>query len=281
MKILKWIGIVLLVLLVAVGSLFLIYVRPVMQKMAQTHTVRFDHGLTLILGGGGNTGIFTSDSLVVVIDSKMGDAAKHLADTVKDMAGRRPILVVNTHWHGDHTGGNKYFKGQMIMAGGRYTPETWRKEAGDESLPTKWLDNTFEIRRGRDTITFVNLGKDIHTPSDIVVYDHRRKMLFGGDVILNRQVPAIFGAADPDGYLWALEWLPTRFDIRTVVPGHGPVGGIEVIENFKTYFRDMKLAAMDPSKKDSLVKKYDDWVQVPIVMSPNATIRAYHKKMNP
>jgi len=98
-------------------------------------------------------------------------------------------------------------------------------------------------------------------------------------VILNKNAPAIFGSADPVGYLWAFDLIPAQFDIQKVVPGHGAVGGIEVIGNFRQYFLDMKLAAEDPLQKDKLVSKYDDWGQIPLLMSPASTVRAFRKTL--
>jgi glyoxylase-like metal-dependent hydrolase (beta-lactamase superfamily II) len=278
-KVLAWLGGIVAILIVTAGALYLIYLRPFMQKMKLTEVIQYDPGLTLILGGGGNTGILASDSLVIVIDSKMDEAAERLHETVKQIAGSRPILVVNTHWHTDHSSGNKYYSGQSIMAGANFTKELWIKEAGETTLPTRWLKDRMDVRMGDDTVTFLNLGRNVHTPSDIVVYLHRRKMLFGGDVILNKYSPAILGSADPEGYLWAFNWIPTQFDIQNVVPGHGAVGGIEVLDNFRQYFIDMKLAAEDPHQKDKLVSKYNNWGQIPLVMSTGSTIKAFRKEM--
>jgi glyoxylase-like metal-dependent hydrolase (beta-lactamase superfamily II) len=279
-KTLKWLGIIIL-LLVAIGaSLYMIYLRPFMQKMKQTTVVNYDKELTLVLGGGGNSGILVSDSLVIVIDTKMDEAAEQLYKQVKQLAGNKPILVVNTHYHPDHSTGNSFYTGQKIIAGANYTKEFWIKNAGEKTLPTEWLKDKMDIKMGDDTVTLLNLGKPIHTVSDVVVYLHKRKMLFGGDVILNKQAPAIFGVADsdPDGYLAIFDMLPKLFDIQKVVPGHGAIGGIEIIDNFKQYFLDMKTAASDASKKDELVAKYKDWGQIPFLMSPGATINAFKKK---
>ena len=278
-KAFKWIGIVLLFLVIVAGSLYMIYLHPFMQKMKVTHVINYDKGLTLVTGGGGNSGILVSDSLVVVIDTKMDDAAKALYEQVKQLAGSKPILVINTHIHPDHNQGNMYYKGQAILAGGNYTREEWIKEAGEETLPTIWLKDRLDIKMGDDTVTVLNLSRPAHTASDIFVYLHRRKMLFGGDVILDKQNPIIIGKADPGGYLWAFDYALKTFDIEHVVPGHGDIGGKEVINNFDRYFKDMKLAAEDGSQKDALVSKYKDWGNIPLAMSPNATIRAFKKQL--
>jgi glyoxylase-like metal-dependent hydrolase (beta-lactamase superfamily II) len=277
-KTLKWVGILVLILVIIGFSLYMIYLRPFMKKMKETHVVNYDKELTLVLGGGGNSGILVSDSLVIVIDTKMDEAAEQLSKTVKELAGNKPVLVINTHYHPDHSSGNSYYAGQSIIAGGNYTKEFWIKEASEKTLPTAWLQDRMDIKMGDDTVTILNLAKNIHTASDIVVYLHKRKMLFGGDVILNKQAPALLGVADPDNYLVVFDMLPKQFDIQKIVPGHGEMGGIEVIDSFRQYFMDMKTAAGDPSQKDALIAKYKDWGQVPLFMSPGATIRVIKKK---
>ena len=278
-KVLKWLGITILVFVVVALTLYVIYLRPVMQKMEATNVIKYDKDLTIVIGGGGNSGILVSDSLVIVIDTKMGDAAEDLYKTVKELAGNKPILVINTHDHSDHTGGNKFFKGQRILAGGEYTKEAWIKDAGEESLPTEWLQGPMDIKMGDDTATIFTLKRDIHTESDIFVYLHKRKMLFGGDVILNKQIPALVSKhADPDGYMFAFDRVPNVFDVKVVVPGHGPMGDISIIKNFQEYFTDMETVADDAAKKDELVAKYADWTQIPFIMSPGATISAIKKK---
>ena len=88
-KILKWIGIAVVAIAAIVFTLYLIYLRPVMKKMEQTSTITYDKGLTIITGGGGNSGILTSDSLVIVIDTKMGDASEQLFQDSKRDRGKQ------------------------------------------------------------------------------------------------------------------------------------------------------------------------------------------------
>lgn len=130
---------------------------------------------------------------------------------------------------------------------------------------------------GDDTVTIFTLNLKAHTAGDVFVYSHKRKMLFAGDVILNGQVPSI-NNGDPNGYLVAFDRLQKEYNIQTIVPGHGPVGGIELLENFRQYFNDMKQAAADPSKEEELVGKYKDWLQVPMLMSSANVIDAFKGK---
>jgi cyclase len=202
----------------------------------------------------------------------MNDAAESLYKAVKELAGNKPIIVVNTHVHTDHTSGNKFYEGQKIIAGGNYDKQFWIKECGDKGIPTIWLKDSLTLKVGDETVTILNLPWNAHTQSDVFVYLQNRKMLFGGDVILNRQAPAMLSRykADGYGYLRAFDYLTKRFDIAKVIPGHGEMGGVEVIQNFKEFFEDMKLASLDNSRKKELLDKYKDWKQIPYVMSPAA-----------
>jgi cyclase len=177
--------------------------------------------------------------------------------------------------HTDHTFGNKLFKGQTIIAGGNYDKDFWIKQDGEASLPTVWVKDSLVLNMGDETVTILNLPFSAHTQSDVMVYLHNHKMLFGGDVILNHSAPVLLGTfnADADGYLKAFDLVEKRFDIAKVVPGHGPVGGIEVIDNYRAYFKDMKAVAADDSQAKTLEAKYAGWAQIPMIMSPSATVR--------
>jgi len=276
-KALKIIGISFVAVTGILFVLYLVYLRPFMEKMKETAVNQYDKNLTLVMGGGGNSGILVADSLVLVIDTKMNDAAKKFHQMAVDIAGKRPIVVINTHIHSDHTEGNKYFAGNTIIAGGDYKKADWIKANGEVGMPTEWLKGSKVIPMGDDTATVFTFGKNVHTAGDIMVYLHRRKLLFGGDVILNKTAPVLMGEANPNAYLEVFEALPKQYDIQHIVPGHGALGGIEVLSTFQQFMSDMKLAANDESQKAGLLDKYKDWNGVPIVMSPSSTVKAFQK----
>lgn len=87
------------------------------------------------------------------------------------------------------------------------------------------------------------------------------------------------GNGKAEGYLWAFDWLQKTFDIQHVVPGHGEYGDNSIIQNFESYFKDMQMAAKDQTQRDALVSKYEHWGNIPVFMSPAATIKAFKKEM--
>lgn len=275
-KFAKWIGIVGLSLVAIVAVFYFIYVRPVLNKIEEERIVEVDNKVTIYEGGGGNSGLIVSDSLVIVIDSKMGDAAQSFAAKVREVAAGRPILVVNTHYHIDHTQGNDLYAGQKIIAGGGYDEKIWVEEAAKDDMPTEWLKDRKDIRIDDDTVTLLTLNMKSHTVGDVFVYLHKRKILFGGDVILNGQVPSVANG-DPQGYLTVFDILEKQFDIKTIVPGHGATGDIQILNDFRQYFHDMKLAAGDESKSDEMKDKYKSWTQVPMMMSSGNVIDGFKK----
>lgn len=275
----KWTMIIVLIIGSIVLALYFIYFKPFLDKIQAQAKVVIDPQLSIYTGGGGNSGLLLGDSTVLVIDTKIAGFEKAFHDTVVNLAGNRKIMVVNTHWHPDHVAGNYLFNKADVWAGGSYTPEDWKKEGGENTLPGNWIKDKMEVAIAGDTALIFNLAKNVHTPSDVMVYLKKRKVLFAGDVILNQQAPALFGAADAYAYVDVMKELKDKYAINTVVPGHGPVGGSEVIDNFIVFFNDMEEAAKNPDKESELIKKYKDWNQIPMAMSPGATISHFKSKI--
>jgi glyoxylase-like metal-dependent hydrolase (beta-lactamase superfamily II) len=274
---LRFFGIITVLAVMVAAVVYVKYLRPFFAEMKQTDQIQLHKNLRIVTGGGGNSGIYTSHNLVVLIDTKMDEAAMELHAQVEEMAKGKNVVIINTHNHPDHIGGNALYKKAHIIAG-NYGKEKWLAEAKAETLPQEWLKDTMRIALDDDTLLVFNLQKNIHTTNDVMVYALRRKILFAGDVILNHQAPVLMGQADGDGYLAFFNVLMDKFPIRAIIPGHGSIGGMEILDDFKMYFIDMKKAAQNSEMEDEIVNKYKNWKQLPWFMSPSATIAHFRKK---
>ena len=72
------------------------------------------NGIHMLTGQGGNIGLLAGDDGVFVIDSQFAPIAPKNLAKINELAGGAPTFLVNTHWHGDHTGGNANFGGTIV-----------------------------------------------------------------------------------------------------------------------------------------------------------------------
>lgn len=267
----KIIVITVIILVVIAGSAAIVF-YPVYRFMFRENIRVVDLELTLVQGGGGNSGVLVTDSAVVVIDTKMGGDAEKLYNLAKSKAGAKKIIVINTHYHSDHVKGNKFFKGSDIYIGA-YDQKFLSENIGSENMPNKFVKDSLIINLGNEIICLYNLGQ-AHTMNDMVVLLRSRKVLFAGDLIFNNVNPFLKreSGANVDKWIGALDQMLKMPDIGMVVPGHGLTGDKAMITSMRNYFLDMKIAAADPSKEKEIKEKYKDWTQLPMMTSPGATI---------
>jgi cyclase len=266
-KILTYAGVLVLALILA----GILYMYPYYRYFFTTTTVVLDPGLTLYQGGG-NSCILDTDSALLVIDTKMSSMAKDLRRTAVEQAGTRPVIVINTHFHGDHIYGNDLYRGCKIYMGGSDTAEV-RRHIAREDMPTDFVKDSLVLKLGNEEVVMLNLGQ-AHSFADMVVYLRNRKTLIAGDLVVNKVNPVLMkdDGAGVDQWLKALEKLENRWMISRVVPGHGKAGGYELLQETMHYFRDMRLAYGNPSLRPGIRKKYSDWMAMPFMSSPRRTI---------
>jgi cyclase len=258
-----------LVVLVSGAS---VYLYPAYKFFFSTEIQVPDQDLTLVLGGGGNSGILVTEKAVVVIDTKMGGDADDLYKMVKEKAGAKKILVINTHYHGDHVKGNHLYKGSTIYIG-NYDRKFLQNQIDPDDMPNTFVKDSLVLDLGNETVILYDLGQ-AHTFHDLVVYLKTRKILFSGDLIFHHVNPVLKkeSGADVDKWMAVLDRILALPEVEQIVPGHGAVDGKEMAVSLKTYFTDMKFAAKNPSLAPTLKDKYKDWIELPMMASPQKTI---------
>jgi glyoxylase-like metal-dependent hydrolase (beta-lactamase superfamily II) len=201
-------------------------------------TVSVAPGIYVLFGRGGNIGLTVGVDGAAIIDDQFADMVPKIRAAVALLAERPVHFVINTHLHGDHTGGNDAFgtAGAVIIA-----QDNVRKRLGSarvnpannepipararEALPVITFADTAALHFNDDDLEFTHLP-NAHTETDIVVRFRRANVLHMGD-LFTAGFPFIDGNSGGtlDGLILAHEKvLPTIDENTKLIRGHGPLG---------------------------------------------------------
>ena len=242
------------------------------QKFMSIDAIEYDPYCEILLGGGGNSVILTSEdgSEALVVDTKMGPAAKKMRKSVKANA----LTVVNTHFHGDHTGGNALYPNAKLIAGA-YSKEQWASMTKNSRYPDETLKPGEELvlKIGSETAHVRNMGA-AHSSNDVVVYLEKRRLLITGDIVFLKMHPVLAarGGCRVASWIDVLDSLYNRYEIKALVPGHGSVSDKNALITMKEYFTSIDSAISDPQKLSALRKKYKKCSSVPGMSSFDKTV---------
>ena len=197
-----------------------------------------------------NAAFITSTDAVTLVDTCFTERrSRALAETVRKTAGDRPVrTLVNTHHHGDHTHGNYVFGPgvtivghqkcrEEVIATGLGTTALWPDTDWGEIVvtpPAVTFDERLTLYAGDLELQLIYVGP-AHTTNDIIVWLPERRTLIAGDVVFNGGTPfCVFGSLA--GSLRALDTIRGLAPER-IVPGHGPVCGVEALDGIESYLR--------------------------------------------
>jgi hydroxyacylglutathione hydrolase len=204
------------------------------------YTMEFFRGVHVIPGLSADSNIYIIDSEIVV-DSGTGEFFhSNRKDIEAEIDHKRLKLLVDTHYHYDHTGGNKKFRDWLhvpVAAHGADKEMIERGKTLAESFgqTAKVFTLNAELKEG-DVINSMNFRLLVlHTPGhsagSICLYEPEKKMLFSGDTIFENAI----GRTDLPGgnyseLRYSLEKLG-RYPIQYLFPGHGPpkIGGVNFL----------------------------------------------------
>ena len=246
--VLKWVAVVVGLAVVAIAA----YVFYDIRSMT---VVRVTDDLYMIKGLGGNVAVLKTGAGTVVVDTMtfamQGSRIRHLAEA---LTGESIVLVVNTHYHSDHTHGNPGFlPGTQVVSTTRTLEHLhdvdgsyWRGDAA-ALLPNHTFDHDLEIQLGAKHIELLHPGRG-HTDGDLVVHFVEDDAVHTGDLFFNRLYPNI----DLEAGGSVREWGDTLDNVLAlsfthVIPGHGELSDRDGLVQFQRYMR--QLAAVGANAK--------------------------------
>jgi glyoxylase-like metal-dependent hydrolase (beta-lactamase superfamily II) len=185
------------------------------------------NGVGLFTQRGGTIGWLLTDDGIVVVDTQYPESAPACWRGLRDRSPSPLSMVVNTHHHGDHVGGNGVFAEHTDrLVAQANVPDLMRASADEtdpKTYPTETFEDTWSETVGDETITLRYRGP-AHTGGDAVVVFETANVVHVGDLVFNRAYPFIDvgGGADSQNWIASLETIHDALDDDTIViHGHG------------------------------------------------------------
>jgi glyoxylase-like metal-dependent hydrolase (beta-lactamase superfamily II) len=185
------------------------------------------NGMGIFTQRGGTVGWLATDDGIVVVDTQYPESAPDCWSGLRDRAQSPLSMVINTHHHGDHVGGNGVFAEHTDrLVAHANVPDLMRASADEKdpkTYPTKTFEDTWSETVGDETITLRYRGP-AHTGGDAIVVFETANVVHVGDLVFNRAYPFIDvqGGADSKNWIASLETIHDALDDDTIViHGHG------------------------------------------------------------
>lgn len=190
----------------------------------------------MLTGAGGNLAVSIGPDGTLLVDDQYAPLAPKIQAAIEVLGGQAPRLVLNTHFHGDHTGGNVAFGSRgVIIAHDNVRRRLLEEEIGRAGLPLVTFADRIRIHFNDDEIDLIHLPAG-HTDGDAFVWFKTANVLHMGDHFFNGWFPYVDvdSGGTVDGYLAnvtrVLDLVPA--DVR-IIPGHGPLANVVELAQFK------------------------------------------------
>jgi len=179
--------------------------------------------LWVIVGNGGNVAVMPTSDGVILVDDKFAQDAPEIVAKVKSISDKPIRYVLNTHQHGDHTGGNE----AMLAAGAEVIISKQARAnmvtGKQPGLPRLTFSDEQQVFLGGKEVLAKYVGRG-HTNGDAVVYFPGERVLHTGDLFVSQGAPFCDTANGGSIKDWdATVQKALQLDFDTVIPGHGPV----------------------------------------------------------
>jgi len=252
---------------------------------------------------GGNIGVSVGDDGVVLVDDQFEPLAPKIEAALAGITTKPVRFVLNTHFHGDHTHGNKVFGRRAILLAhdnvrkrmaqdDRFDDKPGTK-APPHALPLVTFDRQLTVHLNGEEVRGLHFPAG-HTDGDTVVYFTRSNVVHLGDDYFNGMFPFVDleGGGTVKGYVAAVEKVLEGLsaDVK-IIPGHGPLAGKV---DFQAYLAMLKETTgiverglqqgktADQLKKDKVLAAYDakwgggfvktdNWIETIVASAKGAT----------
>ena len=245
-------------------------------------TEKVTDNIYMLQGSGGNIAILTGEDGTLMVDDQFAPLSEKIMAAIKNISDQPVHYLLNTHWHGDHTGGNENFAnaGATIIAHdnvrkrlstdnlrpfGRTTPAS-----PEAAWPQLTFNDEMHIHYNNENIHLIH-NHNAHTDGDAFVYFSDSNVLHMGDCFFKDRFPYIDRdmGGSPDGYIKAVSQAILITDSDTkIIPGHGSLAGKQDLLNYYNMLITMRDRvkksisdgqSMEEALAANLTEGYESW----------------------
>jgi len=232
---------------------------------------KVSESIYMLVGDGGNIGVSVGDDGVLIIDDKYAPLTEKIVSALKAISDKPIKYVVNTHHHGDHTGGNENLAklGATIIAHDNVRKHL-ENDGSKKSLPVITFNDKLNVFINGEQVIVFHL-RNAHTDGDAMLYFTESNVLHTGDIYFNGMYPYIDlnNGGSINGYIEAIKQSLILIDDETkIIPGHGPESNKEEYQTTLSMLEILKanvLAEIKAGKSEDevannnkITETYDD-----------------------
>lgn len=247
------------------------------QNDVTIETIKLSNSVYMLKGQGGNIGLSIGEDGVFIIDDQFAPLTPKILEAIRQLSDKPIKYVANTHFHGDHTGGNANFQkeGATIIAHDNVRtrlllPKRDGSNNPKEALPVLTFNDQLSIYMNNDTVSVFHVNR-AHTDGDAVLYFAKSNVLHTGDTFFKDRYPYIDlkSGGSVDGYIAAIKRSLMLIDDNTkIIPGHGDLASKKDYESFLNMMETLKQIILkeieqgkseeDVANNSALTTTYDD-----------------------
>jgi len=276
-------------IIVVCSTIVLLCTAPQFSQAQQTDyskveikATKISGNVYMLEGSGGNIGVSVGEDGILIVDDQFAPLADKIKAALKQLGEGKLKFVLNTHWHGDHTGGNQVFGPDApIIAHDNVRKRMSTEQRSEffkqttpaspkEALPVITFNQSLSVHFNGEEIRVIHFPQG-HTDGDSVIFFTKSNVVHMGDDFFSNRFP--FVDLESGGSVQGLikniaDIIPKLPPDVKLIPGHGP---ISTVDDLKAYHRmlvtttdivQQKMKAkksLDQIKKEGLPEEWKSW----------------------
>ena len=218
-------------------------------------TTKVAGSVYMLEGAGGNIGVLVGNDGVILVDDQFAPLSEKIKKAIASISDKPIRFVINTHFHGDHSDGNKVFgsEGSIIVAHENarkrlstdYFYKTYKQEQkamSIEGLPKITFAQSLNFNMNGETVQVIHI-KNAHTDGDAAIYFKEANVLHAGDAFVRYGLPFIDddGGGTIDGMINGAEQMLKMINDETkIIPGHGQISSKKDLQDYKNQLQTIR-----------------------------------------